>query len=265
MKIRTNQLFAIHTLVLLSILLWTCQSKNSPDTFVNPFESIHDTKAKQLLQKAVEKAGGLSTWQNLQELHFQKHFLLLDSNGTAEQNVLQQHDYIFGPKREIKISWVENEAFHEIKALDQEVAKTINGAADTLAKPTSLKNTVLSATFVISIPFNLLDEGAELSYAGQDTLEDNRVVEVLKVAYNPEKHANHSTPDTWWHYFDHKDYTHLGYMVQHADHYSYVRNLSFLTEGGILFPKERESYRVDNLRNILYLRAKYLYKDYTLK
>ena len=56
----------------------------------------------------------------------------------------------------------------------------------------------------------------------------------------------------------------VAYMVQHADHYSYVENQSFHEVEGFLLPKTRKSYRVDQDRNILYLRADYAYDDYTL-
>lgn len=124
------------------------------------------------------------------------------------------------------------------------------------------RNTALSSSFVISIPFNLLDPGAQLSHAGFDTLDNGSKVEVLKAIYDPQGNQNHSTPDTWWHFFDANSNKHLAYMVQHADHFSYVENLEFEKAGGILFPKSRDSWRVNKHREKLWLRAKYQYSRY---
>ena len=257
--------FFILLLFILGIFL-SCQSAEEKPVSENsdPYATIQDEKVRSLLKKAITKAGGLENWNKLERMQFQKYFALYREDGSTENEVLQQHNYLLQPKEQINITWRKDNLNHKILFEDGAVKKMINRQADTLANLQSLKNSVLSATFVISIPYKLLDEGVELSYAGLDTLEDNQVVEVLKASYAPEKHNNHSTSDIWWHYFDAKDYKQLGYMVQHVDHYSYVKNLSFHENDGFVFPKSRESYRVDSLRNILYLRAKYLYEDYTL-
>lgn len=242
-------------LFLVSGLGFTCQS----------FEKVEVSKAEILLQKAIAKAGGLENWNNLQALHFQKYFALYQEDGSIEQETLQQHDYIFSPKQQINIGWRKDSLNHKIVSQNGVIKKTINSQPDQEANLQSLENSILSATFVISIPFKLLDEGATISYDGLDTLENNQVVEVLKVSYAPEKYEHHSTPDIWWHYYDINDQKQLGYMVQHDDHFSYVKNLSFTEVDGFIFPRDRESYRVDRNRNILYLRAKYLYEDFVTK
>ena len=117
----------------------------------------------------------------------------------------------------------------------------------------------------MGIPFKLLDKGVVLSYEGIDTLRTGKTVHVVKAAYNPSTHDNHSKPDIWWHYFDENDYRQWGYMVQHADHFSYIENLSFISSNDFFLTETRKSYRVDSLRNILYLRAEYGYSDYVLK
>ncbi|MEL6924978.1 MAG: hypothetical protein AAFO94_13095, partial [Bacteroidota bacterium] len=168
-------------------------------------------------------------------------------------------------REDVLIEWEQDGQAHQIHYSQGEAVKSINGKPDPDAKPTSTFNTVMSATFVLSIPFNFLDEGAALSHDGTTTLEDGTSVEVLKIRYDPTAHDNLTTADTWWVYFDATDHRLLGYMVQHADHYSYVRNLSFIEAGGFLFPKERKSWRVNPDRSKQYLRAEYVYSDFVVQ
>ena len=250
------------TTLLLIVFYCSCQSSEKS---LAPLQHISDTKVKGVLEKSFEKMGGLKNWQTLKRLQFQKAFALYDSLGNVERSALQQHDYTFSPEEIIKINWKSDSLSTQIVSKNGTVEKFINQKIDTSANPTSLKNTILSSTFVIAIPFKLLDEGVVLNYDGTTTLEDAQKVEVVKAVYSPSKNANHSTPDTWWYYFDANDFRLVGYMVQHADHFSYVKNLSEANVGGFIFPSERKSWRVDENRNILYLRAAYQYADFEVK
>ncbi len=230
----------------------------------DPFAHISDTTARSVLEKAMAAMGGLERWQSKKEIRFRKTYALLLENGEVESQASQQHLYSYDPKTDIQISWIKDGQSHLLQASDGKVTKSIEGKVDTSANPLSLGNTILSATFVANLPYNLLDTGAEISYAGLDTLETGQLVHAVRIAYNPETHVNHSTADIWWVYFDQQGYELVAYMVQHADHYSYVRNVSDTLVSGIRLVKDRKSWRVDSLRNPLYLRAQYAYRDYEL-
>lgn len=251
-------------LLFLCIILLSIACKQ-PENTISPLAHIKDNKIKTILTQAMETTGGLDNWINKKSIQFKKYFALYDEQGNTEQAVYQKHIYQSYPNKSIHISWEKDSLMHEIKRKEGKITKFVNGQIDTTANPTSLKNTVLSATFVTNIPFNLLDKGVELSYDGSDVLEKNEAVEVIKAVYNPEKHDNHSTPDIWWYYFNKKDSRLVAYMVKHADHYSYVKNLSYLEKDGFLFCGKRQSFRVDSERNILYLRAEYEYSDFVVK
>ncbi|MEN0003320.1 MAG: hypothetical protein AAF798_04230 [Bacteroidota bacterium] len=231
----------------------------------DPYAHIEDQAASVLLKKAIDRAGGLEAWNKLKRLSFQKFYSLFDEAQQVEKSAQQQHHYFYQPKKMVEIQWLEKGKVHQIVQDGNRVSKLINAQVDATAKTESLLKTIESATFVVSIPFKLLDKGVALSYAGKDTLDNGKAVEVLKAVYNPSTHDTHTTPDTWWHYYDAADYTFVGYMVQHADHYSYVLNTTFEEKGGFIFPKDRKSYRVDAERNKLYLRAEYAYANYVVK
>ena len=248
-----------YTVLFLFLVLIACQPNSETS---DPFQHIKGEKLKEVLQKSMDAAGGLDNWQQLNSLKFKKDYRLLKESGEIENAALQTHHYTFSPEREIRISWQDTtNQQHQILSLNNSVSKVVNGQKDESAKQQSLINTVLSSTFVISIPFNLLDPGVELSYEGTDDF-DGKQAHVVKAVYNPDTHDSHSTPDTWWHYFDTNNYKQLGYMVFHVDHFSLVKNLSDTKVGPFTFVHKRDSYRADSLRNILYLRADYEYTDY---
>lgn len=242
----------------------SCQSPIE-EKKISPLEKIKDEKVKTLLEKTFTKTGGLDNWRNKKSIQFKKYFALFDSLGNTEMSVNQIHEYNYFPNEVINIRWTKENEKHLLQSQNGKITKTINGQPDSKAKPTSLKNTVLSSTFVVNIPFNLLDEGIVFEYEGIDTLEDETIVEVLRADFNPEAYNNHSTKDTWWYYFDKNEHHLVGYMVRHADHISYVKNLSFTEVNGFTFPVERKSWRVNKNREKLYLRAEYKYSDYLIE
>lgn len=252
--------FLITTFML--FLFPACQEeKETPSSFAH----IKDEKVKTLLTKSMQRTGGLENWESINKLHFKKYFALYDSLGNTENSVNQIHQHTYYPDQDIYINWKKDSSTYQIHSLNENVKRTIDGKLDSNATKTSLINTIRSATFVMSIPFNLLDPGVVFEYKGFDTLEDGKEVEVLQADYDPQKHNNHSTKDIWWFYFDKDEHHLIGYMVQHADHYSYVKNLSFEKINGFIFPKVRKSWRVNKNREILYLRAEYEYSDFKIE
>jgi len=250
-------------IIILSLLMFSCQSETS-SVEVDPFFHISEGKAKTLLQKGIAAAGGLENWNNIKTLQFKKDYELFLEDGSVEKGAKQFHEYNF-PSKKIKIESKEGETQKDLIFENGKAIQKINGELNSKAKQESLMNSIYTSTFVIEIPFKFLDPGAEISYAGLDTLETGEPVEVLRVDYNPGKYNNLTTEDTWWLYFDQKDFKLHGYMVKHKDHHSYVKNLTTTTENGFIFPTHRKSYRVDTDRNILYLRAEYFYKNYVVE
>ncbi|MEM6700564.1 MAG: DUF6503 family protein, partial [Bacteroidota bacterium] len=196
---------------------------------------------------------------------FQKYVALYDAAGNTEQSTWQRHLYTYQPNSKVEIVWKRDSQVYKIEADDSGMTRLIDGQKDATADAQSLENSVLSATFVISLPFKLLDEGAELIYMGKKTIENGLEVEVLRAVYNAEQYGNHSNQDIWDLYFDAQSYKMMGYQVQHDDHISYVLNESFMTVDGLLFPHLRKSYRVNEQGEKLFLRAAYEYKDYQLE
>ena len=224
--------------------------------------SIQDAQLKEVLTKALDAMGGYENWNNIKSLQFQKKITLYDASGTIEKTTDQKHVYTFQPENKVNITWTEEGVVNEMIMENGEVRKLKNGQIDTEASLTSLKNSIYASTFVIGVPFKLLDEGAQLSYEGTKMLASGKKVHVIKAVYNPAAYKKHTKADVWWHYFDEQSYQQLGYTVQLHDHSSYIENLSFDRVDGFLFTATRNSWLVDANGNNLYVKAGYEYGKY---
>ncbi|MFK7981236.1 MAG: hypothetical protein AB8G86_14720 [Saprospiraceae bacterium] len=245
------------------VLLSNCATQQN---LVNPYAHIADQKVVTLLKKSFTTSGGLTNWRNKKELHYQKHGKLIFESGEIESEVIQQHDYVYEQNTSININWqTADNKTHQIKSVDWNAVKYIDGQIDHTPKTSSLNTTVNVAHFVIDVPFKMMDKGVALSYEGMDTLEDGQKVEVIKAIYNADTNAHHTKSDIWWYYFDAKDSRMVAYFIKHDGRYSYIKNLSYTKAGGFLFPKARGSYRVDKDRNILFTRAEYAYSNWKVK
>lgn len=232
---------------------------------LNALDKIQEPNVQTTLEKAFQAMGGLENWQNITSLQFRKKTILYLANGEVEKASDQMHLYENKPNQKVQIRWETNQEQHEIEMIGASLVKKVNQKIDDQANVTSLKNTVLAATFVMGVPFKLMDEGAALSYDGIHTMLNGKEVHTVKAIYNPDQYANHSKSDIWWHYFDKDTYEQVGYKIAIHDHNSYIENLTFERVDGFLFTTSRKSWRVNEKGEKLYLRAAYEYSDFEVK
>ncbi len=254
-------------LVMLVIWLAACTQSNQklpvekPGT--DPYAHISDIKTREIIKAAIDKSGTIDVWQRLKEIRYQKHSVLYFSDGSEESNVIQQHVYRMSPEFEADITWEKNGDRHYLQYTSQFARKFVN---DTLQESNeeSLRQSVMSAIYVLGMPFKLLDEGVELTYEGVTNFEGISA-HAIEARYSSDNNENHSTDDLWWYYFDSENADFLGAMVYHAPTYAMIRNLEFDQSTPIRFHKHRKSYRTDSTRNIEYLRAQFWYDNYEVK
>lgn len=243
-------------ILLIAGLVIGCSSQESPD----PYAQITDEKAREIVQASIQHAGGMERWQQVKRLSYTKNFQLLQESGAVEKTFEQVHDYQYDPLI-INIRSQENGQEIHTRLQDGQYSRTINGETAGITQA-ALAKAINTSTYVVGMPFKLLDPGTKLYYEGETTLHDGRPVDVIRVEYDAEAYGNHSTTDTWKYFFDKTDRKILANWVKTSDHYSLVENISFVRAGGLLFNRERKSYRVDSLGNRLWLRADYLYDHY---
>jgi len=232
-------------------------------TSLDPYAHIDDNKVVAILKQSFATLGGLENWQSKKELHYQKLTRNLKESGETESEVFQSHDYYYGDKASINISWIEDDdVVHKIKSADNQAIKYVDDKPDRSADQATLNNSITVSLFVINVPFKMIDKGVELSYEGKETLEDGQEVDVIKAVYNADNNPHHTKSDLWWYYFDTKDARLVAYFIFHDGHFSYIKNLDYTTVSEFLLPTKRASYLVDEYRQILRRKVDYEYLNW---
>lgn len=250
-----------------SILMLACSpSANESDaqeSLPDPYNHIKQQEVRDILRSAIDKAGGIETWRNLKEIRYRKHSILYLSDSSIESEVIQEHVYNMSPEFAADITWESEGESHLLRYTKDLTQKFVN---DTLqdANEESLRQSVMSAIYVLGMPFKLLDPGVQLTYKGETDVDGTRA-HAIEARYSSEDNDNHSTDDLWWYYFDVRDYAFIGALVYHAPTYALIRNLKFDESTAIKFHAHRKSYRTDSLRNKEYLRAQFWYSDYQIR
>jgi hypothetical protein len=218
-----------------------------------------EEQAQILLEKSMMAHGGADKWSEISSMKFRKWTRLLNEDGSVESELDQWHEFRFKPFFEGKITWTKDSVSH-VSTWDGSQMRYFMGENEVKNEGflASKKKDFDAAFYTVSQPWKLLDEGAKLLYEGQKTLENGKLVEVIRVDYGPDS-------DVWWYYFDPETFEMVGNEIQLKDHRSLVYNLSFEEVEGLKLHGKRESYRVNEQGEKLFLRAEYLYSQYEIE
>jgi hypothetical protein len=214
--------------------------------------------AEMIVANSIEKHGGLKNWNSLKTLSFDKKVSLFLKDGSIESVIKQHQEFRFYPDLKGKITWEsaykKNSIFYE----KEEVVKFVNDSL--ITNPEELyksKNSFNAALYVISQPFNFLNEKTKLTYLGITNLENKKVYEI-KVAYANDTEKS----DKWFYYFDVKTFQMIANKVILQDHTSFVENITFDTTTDFIFNQSRKSYRLNDNGDKTYVRATYFYDNF---
>ncbi|OOG73143.1 hypothetical protein [Algoriphagus sp. A40] len=218
-----------------------------------------EKQARELLEKSIAAHGDEEGWDEISSLKFRKVTKLLNEDGSVESELDQWHEFRFKPYFEGKITWTKDSISH-VATWDGTQMHYFMGEnevqnAGFLA---SKKKDFDAAFYAVAQPWKLLDEEAKLIYEGQKTLENGKLVEVIRVDYGPDS-------DIWWYYFDPETAEMVANEIQLKDHRSLVYNLGFEEVEGFRLHGKRESWRVNEKGEKLFLRAEYVYLEYEIE
>jgi len=207
------------------------------------------SEAEKIVNASIEAHGGLNHWQSISQMEFRKKTWLYKADNSLEKysdelHTLQTEDDLSGlikPYDPTDLSY--HIKYSNGKGFKNMVDTTVDGT-----------NAFLSSHFVVNQPFKMLDAGVELSYLGKETLENEKIVDVVKAFYGDKE-------DVWWFYFDAESHVLASTLIYHAPTYAYVVNEEIKEVDGLLWNTKRTTYRTDSLRNIEYVRAKFEYSE----
>ena len=232
---------------LLPIILISCNSKNMKLSSID------------IINKSIEKHGGIKKWKTIKELSFDKKTVLFSKNGNIEKTIEQHQSFIFSPNLSGEIISKSGEGILFNGKVFKKIVKdsTINFIdKSTLEKA---KNQFYAAEYVVCQPFKLNDKNIILSDNSIETVNNIKAY-AIGVTYKNDT----SLSDKWIYYFDKKTFQLIATKVIHLDRDSMIENLSFDTSTGFIFNKERKSFITDKKTNEKYIRAKYFYTNFNI-
>ena len=220
--------------------------------------SKHQLSAETIVKNSIEKHGGAKAWSSLKRLSFDKKVTLFLKDGIIESSIKTHQEFTFYPNLKGKITWNVNDKKNSILYNNAAVLKFVNDSLITNPKDLQIAtNSFNAALYLISQPFNFLNENTIITFLGVVHLE-NRKVYGVKVTYsNDTKEA-----DKWFYYFDLKTFKMIANKVILKDHTSLVENITFDTSTDFIFNQSRKSYRLNDTGDKTYLRATYFYDNF---
>lgn len=252
-----RRLYLAMRLSLLLLILIGFQCSQPVHTEKTSLNGICDEKAKNLLENVYHKLGGLGRWKSIDTLSFHKTSVLYLEDGTIESKTEQQQQFIFEPYFQVFLRWEEDTVKYLHRFNGSASVKYENGRV--MSRFEGTHPSILSAAYVISMPYELPKDSSLLSYEGT-LLIDSTLLDAIKVNY---KMVDEQT-DTWWYFFG-LDSSYWGSKVYHQPTYALIENIEMDASTGLQFPAYRRSYRVDSLNNKKFLRAEFWYTDYQIK
>ncbi|CAN5593419.1 hypothetical protein BH20VER1_BH20VER1_13810 [soil metagenome] len=139
---------------------------------------------QQLVDKAIDQAGGWDAWMNTKTLQFRKTTVRFDEHGSEKERRVQFHKYILHPSPKMRIEWESNRSQGVFLNDGQQAWKLVNNkpSADQ-ADTNAARNNTFGSHYVFGMPFKLRDPGTILEDAGTMTLEDGRAVQKVRATY----------------------------------------------------------------------------------
>ena len=156
-----------------------------PLLFAASFASAQAPTPEQLVEKAIEHAGGWDAWTNTKTLQFRKTTNRFNEDGSPKETRVQFHKYVLHPSPQMRIDWEMNgskgilinngkgEAWKFVNGKEATTQEDINGA----------RGNTFGSHYVFGMPFKLRDPGTQLEDAGTATMDDGTVVQKIKTTY----------------------------------------------------------------------------------
>lgn len=233
-----SQYFVI--ILTVSLLFVSCEHTDSKQK--SGIDNLPDTKAGEVVRKAIDFAGGWEAWKSKKNLSFYKNITQVDSTGEIIKHVRQLHRYNLGDQFKANMTWSVDSVNYLIINDGQEARKYENGKELTDKKSKNEAwNSSFGSHYVFGMPYKLTDPGVTLSYEGIDEKVLSKPVHSVKVEY-AEDAGSSGGMHTWWYYFDKNNYDLAGFFLDYGNGYSLTTYETFLQVGEHRIHNKRFSY-----------------------
>lgn len=201
---------------------------------------------QQVVDKAIEHAGGWDAWMNTKTLQFRKTTVRFNEDGTVKETRVQFHKYLLHPSPKMRIEWESNGSQGVFLNDGQQTCKLVNGrpSADQ-ADTNAARNNTFGSHYVFAMPFKLRDPGTNLEDAGTMTLEDGTVVQKVRTTYDKGA-GDAGGMHTWTYMFDPQTGRLVGNHLQYeADKWDWTEYYDEKPVGALLLSTRRVGFAAD--------------------
>ena len=221
-------------------------------------QKTHQLTATQILSKSLEAHGGMSTWEQVDSISFQKKTILHTREGVKEKEINQHQTFYLGDGFNGQIlTYGDPQIIYSLKDGEYTITKGDSQIILNDVEKESVKTMFNSAYYVASQPFHLKQSNAHLILK-KDTVINDRKTYALDISYL----GDTSTSDQWTYFFDTETFLVTSCRVKHNTRVSFIENLVYDTYTPFVFNAERESFFLKKDGKKDYLRASYSYSDY---
>ena len=210
------------------------------------FTAAQELPPQQLVEKAIEHAGGWDAWMNTKTLQFRKTTVRFNEDGSVKEQRVQFHKYLLHPSPKMRIEWESNGSQGVFLNDGQQAWKLVNGKPSTEQTDiNAARNNTFGSHYVFGMPFKLRDPGTRLENAGTMTFDDGALLQKVRVSY--ERGAGDAGGmHTWTYMFDPQSgrlvCNHLQYE---ADKWDWTEYYDEKPVGSMLLSTRRVGYKAD--------------------
>lgn len=158
--------------------------------------------AQQIVEKAIEHAGGWNAWMSMRSIEFRKTIVRFNPDGTVKSTMTQFHKYLLHPSPRMRVEWESNGSQGLMINDGEQAWKFVNGQpAITKEDGDAARGNTFGSHYVFCMPFKLRDAGTHLAEGGTVTLSDGTVAQKVRATYDKGA-GDAGGMHTWTYMFD---------------------------------------------------------------
>lgn len=217
-----------------------------PLLFVISLSGAQDIKSEQLVDKAIQHAGGWDAWLGTRTIQFRKTTVRFEPDGKIKSTMVQFHQYSLHPSPKMRIEWESNGSKGLMINDGQQAWKFVNGKPATTPEDINgARGNTFGSHYVFGMPFKLRDPGVPIEDAGTMTLDDGAVVQKVRPIYG-KGIGDAGGMHTWTYMFDPQSARLVCNHLQYApDKYDWTEYYDEKPVGSMLLSTRRVGYNAD--------------------
>lgn len=207
---------------------------------------LPDDRAGQAVRRAIDQHGGWQAWAAKETIEFDKTTTRYRTDGTIEYVRAQHHRYVLRPELKARIEWEQDGQQIVLVNSGGDAWRIVDGKhADSEQDRNGARNSTFGSHYVFNMPWKLADPGANLAWAGRETLADGTVVDKVRVTYDRGA-GDAGGLHTWTYLFDAESgrltANHLEYEPGKFDYTEYHDDVE---AGGLRLASRRLGFEAD--------------------